>query len=471
MKDDILVSVRSLSKHYTLKGGGIFESKRRVYANRDISLDIRRGETLGLVGESGSGKSTFGRGVLGLTPVDSGSVRYYGASVREVYPDYLRRALKEFSASPEESKNRVVNYLELRKNSHGYGYNGDFDTSMAVWQSIECLKILGCLALSLKAPRACELIRKRLDITSSLGECKERRRRYKPDIGAASGGKHQTAYELSRIDSEIEMMKAECAREPYFADAEAMLDHGIELTRMKGEQMRRLRKEMQIVLQDPYSSLNPRMTVQEIIAEGIVAHGILKRGSAELYEHIRATLELSGMPSSMLGRYPHEFSGGQRQRISIARALALSPKLVVCDECVSALDVSVGAQIINLLSDLKEREGLTYLFISHDLSVVRYISDRVGVMYLGRIVELGEAEEIFDHPMHPYTEALLSSAPGIGKKRLALERQQVSASPTELSDGCPYAPRCKRAQKICKEERPELIDMGGGHLCACHFAE
>jgi peptide/nickel transport system ATP-binding protein len=253
-------------------------------------------------------------------------------------------------------------------------------------------------------------------------------------------------------------------------EAEGEIDRGIELTRMKGEQMRKLRKEMQIVLQDPYSSLNPRMTVEEIIAEGIIAHGIMKQGSSELSDHIRATLELSGMPSSMLSRYPHEFSGGQRQRISIARALALSPKLIVCDECVSALDVSVGAQIINLLQDLKEREGLTYLFISHDLSVVRYISDRVGVMYLGRIVELGRAEEIFDHPRHPYTEALLSAAPGIGKRRILLGNTNASVSPTEAHKGCPYATRCRMATDRCRIERPLLRDLGDGHLCACHHA-
>lgn len=473
MKDKILVSVRSLSKHYSLKGGSVFESKKRVYANSDISLDILRGETLGLVGESGSGKSTFGRCVLGLTPIDSGSVRYYGTDVYGVYPDYVKKAMRAFLSSYDSSLKKVKSYLDKRKNSHGYGYNDDFGAYGDEWWVRESIRVLGGLSVCDEGLEGCELVRKRFEVCAGFKKKTDLNKAYKAEgFTSENGTRIDADYNASvrSIDAKIERIKRECATKPYFMEAEGEIDRGIELTRMKGEQMRKLRKEMQIVLQDPYSSLNPRMTVEEIIAEGIIAHGIMKQGSSELSDHIRATLELSGMPSSMLSRYPHEFSGGQRQRISIARALALSPKLIVCDECVSALDVSVGAQIINLLSDLKEREGLTYLFISHDLSVVRYISDRVGVMYLGRIVELGRAEEIFDHPRHPYTEALLSAAPGIGKKRILFAGTNASASPTEAHEGCPYATRCRMATDRCRIERPLLEDLGDGHLCACHHA-
>ncbi len=185
----------------------------------------------------------------------------------------------------------------------------------------------------------------------------------------------------------------------------------IDLTKCKGERLRALRKELQIVFQDPYSSLNPRMTVGQLIEEGVATHGFFKRGSEQMREYVLQTMEKCGLQGYMAGRYPHQFSGGQRQRICIARALAVKPKFIVCDECVSALDVSIQSQIINLLTELKEKEGLTYLFISHDLSVVRYVSDRIGVMYLGKLVEEGETEEVFENPRHDYTRTLLGAIP------------------------------------------------------------
>ena len=204
-------------------------------------------------------------------------------------------------------------------------------------------------------------------------------------------------------------------------DSEQKHDGGIDLTRLTAKEMRALRKDLQIIFQDPYSSLDPRMTVGQAIEEGVRTHGFYPRGSKELHEYVRHVAESCGLQSYMLQRYPHQFSGGQRQRICIARALAVKPKFVVCDECVSALDVSIQSQILNLLSDLKEKEGLTYLFISHDLSVVRYISDRIAVMYLGRIVEIGSAAQVFDEPRHPYTLALLSAAPSMGE----LEKKEM----------------------------------------------
>lgn len=192
---------------------------------------------------------------------------------------------------------------------------------------------------------------------------------------------------------------------------------GIDLTKLKPSEMRRFRKDLQMIFQDPYSSLNPRMTVGQIIEEGVAIHTSLRKNTPAMQEYVLTIMENCGLQSHMLHRYPHQFSGGQRQRICIARALAVKPKFVVCDECVSALDVSIQAQILNLLSDLKEKERLTYLFISHDLSVVRYISDRIAVMYLGRIVEMGKTEQIFNNPLHPYTQMLLDSVPTMGGRK------------------------------------------------------
>ena len=247
---------------------------------------------------------------------------------------------------------------------------------------------------------------------------------------------------------------------------------GVELTALKSAQLRPLRKDLQIIFQDPYSSLDPRMTVGQIIEEGIATHRFFRRGSVEMRNYVLRIMGDCGLREDMLHRYPHQFSGGQRQRISIARALAVKPKFIVCDECVSALDVSIQAQILNLLSDLKEKEGLTYLFISHDLSVVRYLSDRIGVMYLGKIVEQGKADEVFDNPCHPYTLALISAIPTVEEK----QGEQIllhggMPSPIAPPAGCPFHTRCFMAQEICKRIPAPLVEVKSGHMAACHFAK
>jgi len=234
--------------------------------------------------------------------------------------------------------------------------------------------------------------------------------------------------------------------------------------------MKLLRREMQIIFQDPYSSLNPRMTVGDIIGEPLVVHGLAK-GKA-LRERVAELLEAVGLKPEHMRRYPHEFSGGQRQSIGIALALALNPQLIVCDEPVSALDVSIQAQILNLLEDLQDQFGLTNPFVAHDLSVVKHISDRVAVMYLGKIVELAETEEIFLRPKHPYTEALLSAVPvpdpDYQAERIILQGEVPS--PVNPPKGCRFHPRCPYAKEICSKETPELSDLGGLHYVACHFA-
>lgn len=245
---------------------------------------------------------------------------------------------------------------------------------------------------------------------------------------------------------------------------------GEDIFKLNKEEIRKARRNIQIIFQDPFGSLNPRMTVGEIVGESLVIHKIVKNNK-EKDERVKDLLETVGLNAGHIRRYPHEFSGGQRQRIGIARALALNPKLIICDEPVSALDVSIQAQVINLLEDLQEKFNLTYLFIAHDLSVVKHISDRVAVMYLGKIVELSSTSELYDNTQHPYTEALLSAVPipdpTLKRQRIVLEGDVPS--PFKPPVGCRFHPRCKYVKPICSQEEPELIDIGNGHFVACHF--
>jgi len=249
----------------------------------------------------------------------------------------------------------------------------------------------------------------------------------------------------------------------------AIYFEGQDITNLDKGAMRALRREMQIIFQDPYASLNPRMTVGSIIGEPLEIHKIAKGSEKE--ERVASLLQKVGLRAEDMRKYPHEFSGGQRQRIGIARALALNPKLIVCDEPVSALDVSIQAQVINLLEDLQAEFGLSYLFIAHNLNVVEHISNRVAVMYLGQIVELASDEELYRNPQHPYTEALLSAVPipdpTVKKKRIILEGDVPS--PINPPKGCHFHTRCMYKDKICEEVEPEFKDIGGGHWVACHF--
>lgn len=244
-----------------------------------------------------------------------------------------------------------------------------------------------------------------------------------------------------------------------------------DITAYGKEEIRQMRKKMQLIFQDPYASLNPRMTVFELIKAPLDAFNIGTK--QEKFERVTEIMDLVGMPQKMMNRYPHEFSGGQRQRIVIARALVLNPEFVVCDEPVSALDVSIRAQILNLLQELKKKKKLTYLFISHDLSVVKYISDRIAVMYLGRVVEIADKDELYNNPVHPYTKALLSAIP-IPDVECVMKRVVLNGdvpSPINPPSGCHFHTRCKYATDKCKTECPALKTLNGSHQVACHLFE
>ncbi|HEY8431425.1 MAG TPA: dipeptide ABC transporter ATP-binding protein [Sandaracinaceae bacterium] len=320
-----IVSVERLTKHFPHREGFFGMRRRAVRAVSDVTLEIERGETLGLVGESGCGKSTLGRVILRLIEPTSGRIRFEGKDITD-------------------------------------------------WPARD---------------------------------------------------------------------------------------------------LRPLRRRMQIIFQDPYSSLNPRMTVRAILGEAMRIHGLVE-SDAEESERVAALLEKVGLRPEHAGRYPHEFSGGQRQRIGIARALAVEPTFIVADEPISALDVSIQAQIVNLLSDLQEELGLSYLFISHDLKVVELVSRRVAVMYLGRVVELARSEAIYEDPKHPYTKALLSAVPvpDPERKRSRIVLTGDVPSPLDPPPGCHFHPRCPVAKKgLCDREAPELRELSPGHTVACHLAE
>lgn len=254
-------------------------------------------------------------------------------------------------------------------------------------------------------------------------------------------------------------------------DGEVIFE-GKDVLSLNKKDLREMRKEMQIIFQDPYASLNPRMTVADIVGEPLDIHNLVK-DKKERNEKVKELLDSVGLTPEHMNRYPHEFSGGQRQRIGVARALAVDPKLIIADEPVSALDVSIQAQVINLLQDLQNEYGLTYLFIAHDLSVVKHISDRVAVMYLGKIVEMTDKKDLYDNPLHPYTQSLLSAIPipdpTFKKERVILEGDVPS--PVNPPSGCRFHPRCPKAMDICSQVEPEFKEYDKGHYAACHLLD
>jgi oligopeptide transport system ATP-binding protein len=257
------------------------------------------------------------------------------------------------------------------------------------------------------------------------------------------------------------------------ATAGSVIFDGVDLVKLRGRELRLMRRKMQMIFQDPYASLNPRMTVGEIVGEPLLIHGFAK--GSEVEDRAANLLEMVGLNPSFVNRYPHEFSGGQRQRIGVARALALQPSFIVCDEPISALDVSIQAQVVNLLEDLQREFNLTYLFIAHDLSMVRHISSRIAVMYLGIIAELADRDDLYLKPLHPYTQALLSAVPipdpvaDARRERIILKGDVPS--PVNPPSGCRFRTRCPIAESLCAEQQPEFREMKPGHFVACHFAE
>ncbi len=508
-----LLSINNLKKYFPVAKSSVLQKEQLyVRANEDISLDIYEGETLGIVGESGCGKSTLGRTLLQLYPQTAGTTMYYGVSLADIAPKYVTDTIKNLDRYKSKYEKLAEKSAELAAKVEAAGgeETADFyllqDANIAACDAQTALshivKIVGGFfahdpdnkgrdllleefeqnKIRISAKKKLKAAKLEYDHLNALTDEKERAKakadaklqKLKPEIESLQQLVDSETKKLKELSAKLDTLRAEYAGVGEFSKYEAMRDDGIDLSRLQYSEMRSLRRDLQIIFQDPYSSLNPRFTIGQIIEEGLVTHNLFKHGSPKMRQHIVDTMVKCGLQEYMLHRYPHQFSGGQRQRVAIARALAVGPKFIVCDECVSALDVSIQSQIINLLQELKEKEHLTYMFISHDLSVVRYISDRICVMYLGNVVELADAATIFDDPRHPYTVALLSSIPSTDVNPSAKERIILEGnipSPIKPPSGCKFHTRCYMACEKCQRVTPELREIEPGHFLACHFPE
>ncbi len=499
-----LLSINNLKKYFPLAKTKIFQKEQLyVRANEEISIDVFEGETFGLVGESGCGKSTLGRVVLQIYDQTAGSTMYYGRSLDALAPQYVFDTLKHADAYIEKLHKANEKAKVLTEKCDKLGESATFfdlqEKNLAIADAQTALdnvsKVLGgFMAKDTKDGAALLLVRyshavevakltaKITDINFEIepmeekgdASLKHKIEALRKRANALSMERDRRLATIEETDKQIANLKAKHKGDAEFEKYEAMLDNGVDLARLNKAEMRILRKDLQIIFQDPYSSLNPRMTVGQIIEEGLITHKMFRPGSPKMKEYVFHVMQSCGLQNYMYNRYPHQFSGGQRQRICIARALAVNPKFVVCDECVSALDVSIQSQIINLLQDLKQDKKLTYLFISHNLSVVRYISDRIGVMYLGNMVEVADTDTLFRDPRHPYTIALLSSIPTTDPESLSKERIILEGnipSPIKPPSGCKFHTRCYMACDKCKRVPPPLVEVEQGHFVACHFLD
>lgn len=492
----VLIRVENLKQYFPVKRGSIFNPEHLfVRANEDVTLDIYEGETFGLVGESGCGKSTLGRTLLQLYQQTDGRTLYYGKIIEDITPQYVLETFKNLSKEVNE-----LNHLRNRENQDKLNYeklpdgNEKFKALEKYRESekkarnkyLDIVELVGGFIVADDLTQISNVLTRQFEVKIQAREIRDEINKLQIEIDELKAkGKgtdkqvnkiEELKAELTKKEEEINKYETEIIKlrekykdHPDFQKHEKLKDDGINLAKLEDEEMRRLRKDLQLIFQDPYSSLNPRLTVGQIISEGLFAHNMFPKNSDQTQAYILETMEKCGLAPYFVHRYPHQFSGGQRQRIGIARSIALNPKFIVCDEAVSALDVSIQSQIINLLIDLKERENLTYLFISHDLSVIRYISDRVGVMYLGNIVELADTEEIFEHMMHPYTQALLSAIPTTDPEGTKIEVLEGDIpSPIKPPTGCKFHTRCKYATEICSQVQPEFEEARPGHFVACH---
>jgi peptide/nickel transport system ATP-binding protein len=506
-----LLSIKELKMYFPVRGKrGLF-----VKANDGVSLNIYEGETLGVVGESGCGKSTLGRTLLQLYNQTDGQTIYYGQSLEDVAPIYVLDIYKNLEKKCARAKKGLEELEKLEADfaalERQIGDSTDKDKRKQLYTKMNernekkrtatadflaIVRLVGGFYAAENYAEASQVFMEYyktcLDVKSvnnNLTKLRLQVAELEYSLENEGGGDPAKLDTLrARLDNAVksDLEKAKAARSQKRAAVEALRarykdnaefqkyeeyrDDGIDLSLLKTNEMRHLRKDLQIIFQDPYSSLNPRLTVGQIVSEGPITHNELRAKNERMQTYVTKVMDDCGLAPYMIHRYPHQFSGGQRQRISIARALSVKPKFVVCDEAVSALDVSIQSQIINLLLDLREKDNLTYMFISHDLSVIKYISDRVAVMYLGNIVELCSSKDLFENPLHPYTEALLSAIPTTDlerdKEMIILEGD--IPSPVNPPKGCKFNTRCRECMDICFEVVPVWKEQTPGHYVACH---
>lgn len=500
----VLIKAVNLKQYFSVG------KNRFCKANDGISIDIYEGETFGLVGESGCGKSTFGRTLIQLNKQTSGKTLYYGKTLEAIAPRYVVKTLsnykkliqkykkfahkvnaaqKTYDELSEKSPDLFIKLNELNmlkaelENKH---YDiasvlGGFITLKSPEKSIQLLKEEYSICRKIRkvlvkmeatiaklgdAEYTLELAQKK---GKSITKAQNKQKTILNNLEQLQNKKDKLEMQLAQKRKTISTVKKQYLNDVNFQEAEKYRDDGIDLSRLKYNEMRLLRSDLQMIFQDPYSSLNPRMTVGNIIGNGMKTHRLFIKENPRMQEEVLRVMEQCGLQPYFLHRFPHQFSGGQRQRIGIARSLAVRPKFVICDEAVSALDVSIQSQIINLLQDLKEQSNLTYLFITHDLSVVKYISNRIGVMYLGNIVELAPAQEIFSNPMHPYTQALIMAIPTMESRNKEFHILEGDIpSPINPPQGCKFHTRCRYCTEICKHVVPIWEEVKPNHFAACH---
>lgn len=506
-KQKVLLRIDGLKQYFPVKSTSMIKEKAFVKANDNISIDIYEGETLGLVGESGCGKSTLGRSLLQLYHQTDGRTLYYGRDIDDIAPKYVLDILSNLVAKRKTLTKLWEKEAEVRK---AYDAIPEGDAKYQELEKVhaaekeardmflDIVQLIGGFFVAEDLTQISEILVKEyksgvelhsiknklhedritLEGTKSIlkekgktaAEIEEKTRKDETKLQHYEEQIKTKEKELEVIRNDIYKLMEQYKSNKDFAKYEVYRDKGVNLARLTDEEMRSLRRDLQLIFQDPYSSLNPRMTVGQIISEGLLAHKFFNINDEKMQDYMLEVMDKCGLAPYFINRYPHQFSGGQRQRIGIARSLALKPKFVVCDEAVSALDVSIQSQIINLLLDLKEQQNLTYMFISHDLSVIKYISDRVCVMYLGNVVELAETAELFAKPTHPYTEALLSAIPttDVDSKKEAILLEGDIPSPINPPQGCKFHTRCRYATDICKKVIPNMEEISPGHFVACH---
>ncbi len=500
----VLLQISNLKQYFPVGKRGL-----AVKANDGITIDIYEGETFGLVGESGCGKSTLGRSILQLYKQTDGRTMYFGRTIDEMAPKYayktftklpklkekmfvLRKKYEDFQAeydrlAEREQYAKHSEMTRLKKEAN----DAMLDMATLIGGLVAAPDLGAVSKVYMEQYRVSRELRTamlhRMDLQLNVDDAKfavEKAKEAKKNASSKEAKLAKAEAKLKACDDEmaairsrlkvvedrIETLRNQHRNDPDFDYYEGFYSVGIDLARLTYNEIRTLRSDMQLIFQDPYSSLNPRMTVGQIIGEGMVAHKYFRKNDERMQNEVLKVMEECGLAPYFLHRYPHQFSGGQRQRIGIARSLALRPKFVVCDEAVSALDVSIQAQVINLLLELKEKQHLTYMFITHDLSVVKYISDRIGVMYLGNMVELAPSDDIFAHPLHPYTEALLKAIPTTdpdGSKAPEILEGDIP-SPVNPPKGCKFHTRCKYCTEICTQVVPEMRELRPEHFVACH---
>ena len=485
MANNTILEVKELKKYFPKQKDLLGNVKLWLKAVDDVTFTLEAGKTIGVVGESGCGKTTLGRTILQLYDTTGGKSLYYGRKVEEMLPKYYLDCLKNVTKYQNtykdlKSKLLTVTYKELEKLTN--------NEVITIKEYKELLEITDKLIENNKEDKTLKTVKKDLTkiisvlsegstvvgglLLSDSNEVKDLFTNIlykKHELTKSSENSSSLNAEIDVIEGKINELKKVFSNNPLFDELEENYESGLNLAKLSKEEMRSLRTEIQLIFQDPYSSLPPRMTIGEILTEPVKVHGIVEK--SKISEHVRKVMKMCGLQPQYYDRYPHEFSGGQRQRICIARALVVNPKLVICDEPVSALDVSIQAQIINLLKELQKELGLTYMFISHDLSVVKYITDSIIVMYLGNMMEIGDTKDIFENPLHPYTQALFSAVPvpDPDEKMQRIILKGDIPSPVNPPKGCKFHTRCEKCMSVCKLKTPEFIEHSSGHRVACHL--